>query len=93
MDETDLFALYPRVTGSLLVYILTAPAAPVPGGPPWLPKFLECFASGLSRDLQALAHRQPNIEVELLEAPHLAPLTHPRALAQHINSFLDAHMR
>ncbi|QRK07612.1 alpha/beta hydrolase [Archangium violaceum] len=88
-NETDLFAVYAQVTTPLLIFQLTAPIAPsAPDMPPWLHGFLDSFAEGLKREHQALVHHQPNIEVMFLEAPHLATLSHPAALASRILSFL-----
>lgn len=91
VDAIDLFSLYGRLTGPLLVFNAIATET---GRlrKRWAGEGLELAAAyrkGLVRDLAALAADRPQTQVVTLDAPHMLIRTHTDEVARHIAAFLQ----
>ena len=94
VDAIDLFALYRQLTCPLLVFNAIATedcrAMKLWAGQGLL--LANAYRQGLRRDLASLADGRPLTEVVTVDAPHMLIRTHTDLVAQHITTFLQAHV-
>jgi pimeloyl-ACP methyl ester carboxylesterase len=86
VDSIDMFALFERMPGPLL---LGRALRPVPSSPnmDWFDELMAAYAKGLARDLAELAERRADVTVAEVDGSHAMLLENPRAVADVILEF------
>lgn len=94
VDALDLFAMYRRLEGPLLVFNATATedrrAMQLWAGSGIA--LAAAYREGLAQDLAALTAERPGTEVATVDAQHMLIRTHPELVARHITDFLQVHV-
>jgi pimeloyl-ACP methyl ester carboxylesterase len=81
-ESLDMFSLYERVRGPVLVIAGTAPD---PGADPEL---MAAYRKGLRRDLEQMASKHANLTVEFRSGGHGLLFEDPKGIASSISAFL-----